>query len=180
MGISSSTTSGVDPYVYQRETYFQTHPMLKPKKSQNIINRCHFCFWIHFYPFIFLGVNGTPEMTIPTKLMEQQWFPVVPPKKDLEKYFGTILESDFLRFHLECFKVLAPFIFLFIDVFPLGTVKITWQDPLFKMLQGRFGRLVRGLKKWICVARGPRAERSGGSCERPMEFSKDMLWVGFR
>ena len=26
------------------------------------------------------------------------------------------------------------------------------QDPLFQMLQGRFGRLVRGLKKWICVA----------------------------
>ena len=25
------------------------------------------------------------------------------------------------------------------------------QDPLFLMLPGKFGRLVRGLKKWICV-----------------------------
>ena len=57
------------------------------------------------------------------------------------------------------FPVLAPDLskYMLSHVFPLGTLKITWQDPLFKMLQGRFGRLVRGLKKWICVARGPRA-----------------------
>mmetsp|Transcript_39584 Transcript_39584/g.85519 ORF Transcript_39584/g.85519 Transcript_39584/m.85519 type:complete len:747 (+) Transcript_39584:59-2299(+) len=32
-----------------------------------------------------------------------------------------------------------------------ASVDVCAEDPLFKMLQGRFGRLVRGLKKWICV-----------------------------